>query len=340
MKLTLQLHPVTLILKETFTISRDAYSQRRALIVELSAGGSSGYGEASEHNYYGITLQEMMTKAEAIKPILVAYDFQNPEGFWQFLAPHLGADTFLQCAIDNAAHDLYGKLQQRPTHVLWGASAQELIKTSYTIVIDSTEKMAAKVRDTHFDIYKIKLGTDRDLQIIQALRKVSDADFIVDVNGGWDAATTIEYSSILQELGVSFIEQPLPAGDWDGMKQVFRASSLPVVADESCLNLQDIEKCLGHFHGINIKLMKCGGLTPARLMIERARSHDLMVMCGCMVESTVGISAIAQLVPYLDFVDMDGALLLARDIALGAKVLADGSIILPQGGGLGITMTS
>jgi L-alanine-DL-glutamate epimerase-like enolase superfamily enzyme len=169
-------------------------------------------------------------------------------------------------------------------------------------------------------IYKIKLGTKHDLDIVRELRKHTDAVFRVDANCGWNADEAIANSHELAKLNVEFIEQPLPAADWSGVKQVYQNSALPIVADESCIAEADVERCHGHFHGVNVKLVKCGGLTPARRMIAQARQLGLKTMVGCMTESTVGISAIAQLLPLLDYVDMDGAALLAKDIATGVVV--------------------
>src|SRR5688572_18865908 len=169
-------------------------------------------------------------------------------------------------------------------------------------------------------IYKIKLGTKYDLDIVRELRKHTDAAFRVDANCGWTADEAIANSHELATLGVEFIEQPLPANEWDAMKRVHCESELPIIADESCIAESDVERCVGHFHGVNVKLVKCGGLTPARRMAVRARELGMKAMVGCMTESTVGISAIAQLLPLLDYVDMDGAALLAEDIASGVKV--------------------
>ena len=148
-------------------------------------------------------------------------------------------------------------------------------------------------------MYKIKLGRADDLDVVRRLRRQTDALFRVDANGAWGVEETMRNSRVLAGLGVEFIEQPLPPDDWEGMKTVYRESALPVVADESCRVEADVDRCGGCFHGINIKLVKCGGLTPARRMIARARQLGLKVMVGCMVESTVGISAIAQLLPLL-----------------------------------------
>jgi L-Ala-D/L-Glu epimerase len=161
--------------------------------------------------------------------------------------------------------------------------------------------------------------------------------FRVDANCGWTRDQTLRFAPALRDLGVEFIEQPLPADRWEDMRRVCAEGALPVIADESCLTEEDVERCQGHFHGVNIKLVKCGGLTPARRMIARARELRLQVMVGCMTESTVGISAIAQLLPLLDYVDMDGAALLAEDIATGVTV-ERGICRYPQRPGCGVEL--
>ncbi len=335
----INIYPITLYLKEAFTISRDSYSERRAIIVELSAAGKTGYGEASEHSYYGIDRDAMLRLANTIFPAVERYSFDNPTNFWRYLKPHVGQNPFLQCAIDNAAHDLYGKICNQPCHQQWGLRTNDdLIKTNYTLSIDSIDKMVEKLKATNFDIYKIKLGTSDDMAILRALRQYTDAVFRIDANCAWTADDTIRFSQEMKDLGVEFIEQPLQADDWEGMKEVYEKSALPVIADEACAGEDMINQCAKHFHGINIKLMKCGGLTPALRMIDHAKTLGLKIMVGCMVESSVGCSAIAQLLPLLDYVDMDGPLLLADDPAIGAEILPDGSVVLPEGNGLGIEM--
>jgi len=186
-------------------------------------------------------------------------------------------------------------------------------------------------------VYKIKLGTDDDLNIVSRLREHTDAVFRVDANCAWSVEQTIANSAALKELGVEFIEQPLPREQWREMEQVVRESALPIIADESCQMESDVGRCAGCFHGVNVKLVKCGGLTPAKRMLESARSQGLKTMVGCMTESTVGISAIGQLLPLLDYVDMDGALLLADDIATGVRI-EQGRVILPDENGCGVRM--
>ncbi|MCL4169252.1 UNVERIFIED_CONTAM: hypothetical protein GTU68_049565, partial [Idotea baltica] len=182
-----------------------------------------------------------------------------------------------------------------------------------------------------------KLGTKNDLEIIKELRKHTDAIFRVDANCGWEPQETIDNSKILKDFGVEFIEQPLRADNWEGHKLVFKNSSLPIIADESCQVEADVAKCHNHFHGVNVKLTKCGGLTPARRMLNEAKSLNMKTMVGCMTESTVGISAIAHLLPLLDYVDMDGALLLAKDIAIGVTII-DGKTTYSNELGTGVSL--
>jgi L-alanine-DL-glutamate epimerase-like enolase superfamily enzyme len=242
------------------------------------------------------------------------------------------------CALDQAAHDLWGKLNNQPVYKLWGLSTERIPDSDYTIGIDKVDVMVAKMNEfPGWPIYKIKLGTDRDLEIVCELRKHTSATFRVDANCGWTADQAIAYSPELKKLGVEFIEQPLKADQWEDLARVGRESALPIIADESCIVESDVQRCAGVFQGINIKLVKCGGLTPARRMIAAARKLGLKVMVGCMTESTVGISAIAQLVPLLDYVDMDGAVLLAEDIATGVR-LERGRCIYPDAPGHGVNL--
>ncbi|MFQ5448906.1 MAG: dipeptide epimerase, partial [Saprospiraceae bacterium] len=163
----LKLHPYTLVLNEPFTISRGSYSQRKTLFVELSLRGKSGFGEASEHSYYGVDIESLYAKAKALQPFIEAYAFDNPSNFWEYLRPHLADDSFLHCALDQAAHDLYGKICGQPCHELWEAPAgNSLPKTSFTLSIDTVEKLVKKVKNLRFDIYKIKLGTPDDMALL------------------------------------------------------------------------------------------------------------------------------------------------------------------------------
>jgi L-alanine-DL-glutamate epimerase-like enolase superfamily enzyme len=336
----LKLHAFDLPLAHTFTISRESITTQPTLIVELIQDGVSGYGEATSNKYYGFTIERMARDLAGLCGQLADRKLSDPTQLWAQCETGLHRDPFAQCALDQAAHDLWGKLSGQPVWKLWGLSTSKIPPSNYTIGIDKIEVMIAKMNEfPGWPIYKIKLGTDHDLEIVRELRKHTSATFRVDANCGWTPDQVIALSPALKELGVEFIEQPLPADRAAEMKRVGAESALPIIADENCIEEADVERChAAGFSGINIKLVKCGGLTPARRMIEKARSLGLSVMVGCMTESTVGISAIAQLLPLLDYVDMDGAVLLARDIATGVKV-EQGRCIYPDRPGHGVELT-
>jgi len=326
-------------LKHTFTISRGSINVQKTLIVELTDGSLSGYGEATTNDYYGVTLESMVRSLRTVKDTIEEDPLDRPDQLWSRLAAILKDDPFTLCAVDQAAWDLFGKRQGQPLYELWGLDPNKAPLTDFTIGIAPIDIMVTKMHEMpNWPIYKIKLGTEQDLQIIQRLRQETDAIFRVDANCAWTADETVTNSNAMKQLGVEFIEQPLPAGHWQDIERAFRGSALPIIADESCIVESDVQRCHGYFHGVNIKLVKCGGLTPARRMIDTARKLGMRVMVGCMTESTVGISAIAHLAPLLDYVDMDGALLLAEDIAEGVSINA-GRCVYADRPGAGIRLT-
>jgi L-Ala-D/L-Glu epimerase len=331
------LHPFTLKLKHHFKIARDERSEQPTLIVELKDGDLSGFGEATTNPYYGITYDNMRECLEKASSYLADYQLFTPERLWADLKYFFLKNPFAQCALDEAVWDLYGRKKAKPLYQVWGLDLAKMPQTNYTIGIDTVETMVKKLQEMPWNLYKIKLGTSDDLRIVKELRKHTSAVFRVDANCGWTPEETIQNADELKKLGVEFIEQPLKADDWQGMAWVYQHSSLPIIADESCIVEADVEKCLGYFHGINIKLMKCGGITPARRMIEKARQLGLKVMIGCMTESTVGVSAIAHLAPLLDYVDMDGPLLLANDPAQGVQITRE-KVIFANSYGTGVEL--
>ncbi|MEP7259071.1 MAG: enolase C-terminal domain-like protein, partial [Flavitalea sp.] len=201
--------------------------------------------------------------------------------------------------------------------------------------IDTIEKMLEKMRANPWPVYKVKVGTPDDIAILSAIRANTSSKIRVDANAGWTLEEALLKIPLLKELDVEFVEQPLAKENWEGMKVLYAQSPIPLIADESCVVEQDVQKCQGHFHGINIKLTKCSGLTPARRMIAEARKLDLKLMVGCMNESTIGAAAIAQLLPLVDYADLDGPLLLKEDIATGLTY-QDGRVTLSGKPGLGI----
>ncbi len=330
------IHEYELLLKHPFTISRNTTTAQPTLIVELQQDGVSGYGEAIANNYYDSPIDKMRTRLEGMQSVLDGEMFRDTGSFWDLCAAHLADASFVLSALDCAAHDLWGRLEGAPVHRLWGLDSADAVPSSFTIGIDEMPTMVAKLAEMPgWPVYKIKLGIANDVEIIQALRDHTDAAFRVDANCGWTTEEAAALSAEMARHDVEFIEQPLPPDSSEAQAQLFRDSALPLIADENCVGEADVLQCVGLFHGVNIKLCKCGGLTPARRMIATARDHGLKVMVGCMTESSVGISAAAQLTPLLDYADLDGAVLLAGDIAEGVQ-LDRGKFVFPDEPGLGI----
>lgn len=328
------IHTHDLLLRHTFRIAHGSRDIQPTMIVGLQEGEHLGLGEATATSYYGLTLGQMVVTLERLRPAIENTPLESPEQYWEALRPYLQDHPFEQCALDVAAHDLFARLQGKPLYELWGLSTDHNPLTNYTIGIGPVEEMIERIKEKPWPVYKIKLGTDNDLDLIRELRKHTKSFFRVDANTAWTADQTLEYAPELMKLGVEFIEQPLKPGDWEGQRRLFEQCPLPIIADESCQRETDVSRCHSYFHGINIKLMKCGGLTPARRMIQHARELGMKVMVGCMTESTVGVSAIAHLLPLLDYVDMDGPLLLKEDIAIGVT-MHEGKVSYPPVNGAG-----
>jgi L-alanine-DL-glutamate epimerase-like enolase superfamily enzyme len=324
--------------KYPFTISKGTKTHQPSLVVELEHQGIKGYGEAPAIAYYDISVEKMVEDLEGKRPFLEKYALTDPERYWHYLHHLFPSNPFLVCALDMAAWDLFGKMSRKPLYALWKTNMGDNPPTDYTIGIDLIEKMVKKMEETPWPIYKIKLGTDRDLEIVEVLRRHTDAVFRVDANAAWELEEALIKIPELKKMGVEFIEQPLAKDNWEGMKILFAQSPVPLIADESCVFENDVEKCLGHFHGINIKLTKCSGITPGRRMITKARELNLSVMVGSMNESSIGSAAIAQLLPLIDYADLDGPLLLAEDIATGLSYTY-GVVRVSANPGLGITYT-
>ena len=329
---------INLPFQYTFTISRGrGKTHQPSLIVALQLGSHIGYGEAPAIAYYNITVDQMVADLESKKTLVEKFAFTDPERYWHYLHHLFPKDPFLVCALDMAGWDLFGKMKNQSLYKLWNTEWKNIPFTDYTIGIDSIEKMVEKMQSKPWPVYKIKVGTPNDIETLTALRKHTDALFYVDANAAWTLEEALAKIPQMKELGVVLVEQPLAKDNWDGMKVLYKESSLSLFADESCVFENDVEKCFEHFHGINIKLTKCSGITPALRMIKKARSLNMKVMMGCMSESTIGTAAIAHFLPQLDFVDMDGPLLLAEDIATGIEY-DFGKISISSQPGLGVSL--
>lgn len=322
-----------------FTISGGrTKTHQPSLLVALQLGNWMGYGEAPAITYYNVTVESMIETIEAKRKMIEKFAFTEPERYWHYLHHLLPNDPFLVCALDIAAWDLFGKMKGQPLYRLWQTEWVNTPVTDYTIGIADIHTMVAKLKEKPWPVYKVKLGTPDDIAIIKALRAETDAAIRVDANAGWTVEQALQLIPALKTLGVDMIEQPLAKDNWEGMKILYAQSTIPLFADESCVSEHDVKKCAGHFHGINIKLTKCSGITPALRMIKEARALGLQVMMGSMNEHTVGSAAIAHCMPQLDHVDVDGPLLLAEDIATGLSY-DKGQVRVTEAPGLGIQLT-
>ena len=280
----------------------------------------------------------MIEDLEAKRPFIEKFSFTDPERYWHYLHHLMSLNPFLVCALDIAGWDLFARMRRKKLYELWGLDITKAPATDYTIGIDTIEEMARKIKDNPWPVYKIKLGTDNDVEIVTELRKHTDAVFRVDANGAWQAEKALQKINAFKDLNVELVEQPLAKDDWEGMKYLHQHSLLPLFADESCVNEKDIEKCFDHFHGINIKLTKCSGITPARRMITKARELSMKVMLGSMNETSVGSAAMAHLAPLADLLDMDGTLLLEENVGEGMIITKEG-VRFGDEPGLGVSVS-
>ncbi len=331
---TIELNPT-----HPFVIARGGYAHHRNVIVRLTDDdGLEGFGEAAPNRYYGESVSSVIAALGQFKPILERSDPLSLESIESNLNRVLRGNASAKSAVSSALHDLVGKRLGLPVYRMWGLDAGTTLQSSFTIAIAENNELERRVAEAReYPILKIKLGTDRDMEIVRIVRNAAPEKRLrVDANAAWTPKQAVQMSDFLAEQGVEMLEQPVPASDVEGLAFVRKRSKLPVFADESCLVATDIAKLAGAVDGINIKLAKCGSLREALRMVHTARALDMQVMAGCMIESSLGISAIAQIAPLLDHADFDGAALLSGDPFLGATI-AGGNIRLSDGPGLGAT---
>ncbi|HEX7560086.1 MAG TPA: dipeptide epimerase, partial [Usitatibacter sp.] len=313
MKLTHEI--VTLRTKNPFIIARGGSSEYRVVRVTLTApDGATGWGEAAPSKFYGETADTVVEVLPMLAAVLDGADGWSIEAFEQKLSTVIRFNGSARAAVSAALHDMAGKRLGVPVWRLWGLDPATSPLTSFTIAIAPDENaLRARVADAaQYPVLKIKLGTSWDARIVRVVREMEPKKILrVDANAAWTAKSALQMIPLLHELGVEFVEQPLPPHDIEGLRFVRERSALPIIADESCLVAADIPRLYGVVDGINIKLAKCGGLREALKMIATARAHDMMVMAGCMIESSLGITAAAQFAPLLDCADFDGAALVS-----------------------------
>ncbi len=334
--ITVRSRRIDLELRHTFRLARGASDSRQNLLLELEQDGLVGLGEAAPIARYG---QDWKSAAAAVDQMVTRLGQLSQLEAYRHAVPSVAekGQPAAQAALDMAVWDLAGKRLGVPIWRLLGLDRDRVPATSFTLGLDDPETMVRKTREVSgFRSLKVKLGGPDDRGAIEAVRSVSDLPLRIDANEGWtlkEARTNIQW---LAKLGVELIEQPLPAEDLAGHKELRRTSPVPIFADESVSVAADIPRIAESFDGINIKLMKCGGLGEALRMIATARAHGLKIMLGCMVESSLATTAAAQLSPLVDYADLDGSFLVSNDPFVGAR-LEDGCLRPPDGPGLGVT---
>jgi L-Ala-D/L-Glu epimerase len=329
---------LTVRTRHPFTIARGGSSDWRVVWVRITdTDGTEGWGEAAPSRYYGETVETVSAVMRELAAIVERHDPSSIEPLEAEMARVVHHNGAARSAVSAALHDLLGKRLGAPVWRTWGLDPRTAPRSSFTIGIGSVDELRAKVQEAAgYPILKVKLGTDRDEEIIRTVRdSAPDKVIRIDANAAWTPKLALARIEMLARYGVEFVEQPLPGPELEGMRFVRERSPLPIIADESCVVAADIPRLAGVVDGINIKLAKCGGLLEARAMISTARAHGMLVMLGCMIETSLGISAGAQLAPLLDYADLDGAALLANDPFRGATI-PEGVITLPTDPGLGV----
>ncbi|HSF83960.1 MAG TPA: dipeptide epimerase [Anaerolineales bacterium] len=334
MKLTWE--PLSLNLKTTFRIAHGASDQRHNVAVSLELGGLRGLGEAAAVPYYGDTQAGIMAYLAGIHQPL-GDDPALLEDILEGLPPGSQA---ARAGVDMALHDLWARQIGQPLYRLLGLNPAKLPQTSFTIPIEEPEVAAARARQSGYPIIKVKLGGDRDVETIAAIRATSSARLRVDANAGWDRQQALETIPRLAAYDLELVEQPLAAGDLAGLRWLHkelqaRGISVPIFVDESVKNAGDVAAHAGAVDGVVIKLMKCGGIREALRAIHTSRALGMQVMLSCMVESSLGVTAAAHLAPLCDYADLDGPLLIRDDPFQGIRYTG-AAFKLPDGDGLGV----
>ncbi len=324
-----------LTLTTPFRIARSVQHFAHNVLVQIEADGVVGMGEAAPSGFYGEKRETVLTALTYFADYL-GDDPTLIEDITHTLDRVMRENAAAKAAVDMALYDLLGKRLGVPLYQLLGLNPAHTPHTSFTIGMDTPDEMARKAllaRD--YPILKIKVGGRNDLETVRAIREVTDATLRVDANCAWTAKEALRMIERLAPYNIEFVEQPVAPGDLDGLRFVREHSPLPIIADESCVTLDDIPQIVGRVDGICIKLMKCGGVHNALKMIHAARAHHLKIMLGCMIESSLSITAAAHLTPLVDYADLDGALLVNDDPFTGVTI-EQGKLILPDGAGLGV----
>jgi L-Ala-D/L-Glu epimerase len=336
-RMVLQFRPYELHLRHVFTLAGSSRSVTPDVLTEIRFEEFVGFGEASMPPYLGESVESVSNFLKLVD----LSQFESPfliEDIVAYVDSIAPGNHAAKAAVDIALHDLVGKMLNQPLYRLWGLNPAKTPNTSFTIGIDTAEVVRQKVREaTPYKILKVKLGQKNDKEMIETVRSETDKPICVDVNQGWkDKNMVLDMIHWLKEKGVVFVEQPMPKEMADDIAWVTSNSPLPVIADEAIQTAADFKNVQGVYSGINVKLMKCGGLLAAHSLIKMARALDMKVMIGCMTETSCAVTAAAMLSPLADWADLDGNLLIDNDVFDGLKI-SYGKIVLPDLPGIGLT---
>ena len=338
-RMKLSWEPYELQLRHVFTVASYSRTTTPDVQVKIEYDGFTGYGEASMPPYLGQTVQSVCSFLEKVDLSQFADPFCIDDilTYVDSLSP---GDTAAKAAVDIALHDLVGQLLGQPWYRIWGLDAAKAPDTTFTIGIDTADVVREKTREcaSQFNILKVKVGLENDMEMIRAIRDVTMLPLAVDANQGWkDREKALEEIFWLKEQGIVMVEQPMPKERIDDNAWLTERSPLPIFADEAIQRLKDIPSIKGAYTGINIKLMKCTGMREAWKMANYAHAEGMRVMVGCMTETSCAVSAAAQFSPAVDFADLDGNLLIANDRFDGVKVVG-GRLTLPDRPGIGVEL--
>lgn len=334
-KMTLRFEPYTLQLRHAFTLATSSRTTTPVMLTEIDYEGITGFGEASMPPYLGESHESVLKFLSGVDLTQFADPFLI-EDILEYVDKLMPGNYAAKASVDIALHDLVGKLTGQPCYRLFGLNPADTPLTSFTIGLDTPEVVKQKVEEASpYKVLKVKLGRDNDREMIEVITSMTDKPLCVDVNQGWkDRNYALEMAHWLKEKGIIFLEQPMPKEMCNDLAWLTMNSPIPIIGDEAIQNLGDIVKYRDVYSGINIKLMKCGGLNAARKMFDMARAFGMKTMIGCMTETSCAISAAAQLSPLTDWCDLDGNLLISNDIFDGVKII-EGKVTLPDRPGIG-----
>ncbi|HNY15048.1 MAG TPA: dipeptide epimerase [Bacteroidales bacterium] len=334
--LKLRYIPYELQLKHVFTLASGSRKTTPVVLTEIEYDGIKGYGEASMPPYLGESHESVLKFLGQVK----LDQFSNPflmEDILGYVDNIMPGNHAAKASVDIALHDLVGKLMDQPWYRIWGLDPAKTPDTSFTIGIDTPEVVKQKTLEAEpFNVLKIKLGVGDDRMMVSTIREISSKPVCVDVNQGWkDRNYALEMAHWLKERNVMFLEQPMPKEMIDDIAWLTENSPLPVIADEAVQTADDLLKIKGVYSGVNIKLMKCGGMNGAVKMAHLARIMGMKIMIGCMTETSCAVSAAAQLSPLATWADLDGNLLISNDVYEG-MLIKNGKVTLNERPGIGI----